>query len=442
VRLHNIPLAARASLRARFTVFRQAAWDPAGEEAPPQRFAAQVDLAALFVERSVDLARASSVVRPGGTVALLLPVKLWRSLSGGGVRRLVAARTALRRVEDWTDAPASFDAAVYPSLVVARRRDDPCGSEGDASPATLVVRRRTLVVEWPTCRGGMALDADDPASPWLLLPDDARTAFDRVRRRGRPLRESSFGRAALGVKCGCNEAFLLDAADGDATLAAVESRGRRGLLERALLRPLLRGDALTAWCVPASARAILWTHAPHGGPLSALPTGAARWLAPWRRQLRARTDLRGTSPWWTLFRTEGADPSRTRVVWSDFGRTPRAAILAAGDPTVPLNSCYVVSCIDPTDALALATLLNGPLAAAWLNAIAEPARGGWRRYLAWTVGAFPLPRDWMRAREILAPLAERALLGEVPSDEELLVAACRAYRLRRVDVEPLVAWCR
>jgi hypothetical protein len=48
----------------------------------------------------------------------------------------------------------------------------------------------------------------------------------------------------------------------------------------------------------------------------------------------------------------------------------------------------------------------------------------------------------MRAREILAPLAERALLGEVPSDEELLVAACRAYRLRRVDVEPLVAWCR
>jgi hypothetical protein len=128
------------------------------------------------------------------------------------------------------------------------------------------------------------------------------------------------------------------------------------------------------------------------------------------------------------------------VVWSDFGRTPRAAILAAGDATVPLNSCYVLPCDDPADALALAALLNGPLAAAWLNAIAEPARGGWRRYLAWTVALLPLPQDWPRARTILAPLAERALAGAPPSDEALLAAACRAYRMRREDVAPLIAW--
>ena len=143
-----------------------------------------------------------------------------------------------------------------------------------------------------------------------------------------------------------------------------------------------------------------------------------------------------------LFRTEGADCSRARVVWSDFGRVPRAALLAAGDPTVPLNSCYVLPCDDPRDALALAALLNSPLAAAWLNAIAEPARGGWHRYLAWTVALLPLPRDWPRARDVLAPLAERALLGDLPSDAELLAAACRAYRVRGTDVSPLIAWCR
>jgi hypothetical protein len=154
-----------------------------------------------------------------------------------------------------------------------------------------------------------------------------------------------------------------------------------------------------------------------------------------------RSDLRGSATWWTLFRTEGADHTRTRVVWSDFGRIPRAAILPVGDRTVPLNSCYVVSCDDVRDALALAALLNGPLAAAWLNAIAEPARGGWHRYLAWTVSLLPLPRDWARARELLAPLAERALLGKPPSSAELLVTACRAYRVREVDVSPLIAWC-
>jgi hypothetical protein len=116
-------------------------------------------------------------------------------------------------------------------------------------------------------------------------------------------------------------------------------------------------------------------------------------------------------------------------------------LLPAGDLTVPLNSCYVLACDDPDDALALTALLNGPLAAAWLNAIAEPARGGWHRYLAWTVSLLPLPRDWCRARAVLAPLAERGVEGTPPTEEELLTASCQAYRVRAPDIAPLVAWC-
>jgi len=52
----------------------------------------------------------------------------------------------------------------------------------------------------------------------------------------------------------------------------------------------------------------------------------------------------------------------------------------------------------------------------------------------------PLPRDWRCAREILAPLAERAIAGELPSTCELLDSATRAYRLRASDVAPLIAW--
>jgi hypothetical protein len=438
VRLHNIPPAARAALRARFAVYRDAGWEPhAGAAARPHGFAAQVDLAALFLERSLALAAPSSAPTGGGTVALLLPTKLWRSLSGGGVRRLLASQARLSRAEDWADAPCAFDAAVYPSFVIASRRDT------TSERAALAVRRRTLEVEWTSRRASHLLDESDPASPWLLLPPEVRRAFDHLRGRGRPLGTSPLGRASLGVKCGCNDAFMLDALGGDdLELMNVTHRGRRGTLERAMLRPLLRGDAVTAWRVSPSNRAILWTHTERGEPLRALPKGAARWLAPWRRRLRARTDLRGSATWWMLFRTEGADCSRTRVVWSDFGRSPHAAILAAEDPTVPLNSCYVLPCDDPRDALALAALLNSPLAAAWLNAIAEPARGGWHRYLAWTVALLPLPIDWTHARSVLAPLAERALLGEPPSDLELLAATCRAYRVRSADVAPLIAWCR
>jgi hypothetical protein len=270
------------------------------------------------------------------------------------------------------------------------------------------------------------------------MPPEVRAAFERLRARGVPLGAGALGRATLGVKCGCNDAFIVSD-DGGEPIAAVEAGGRTGAIEREVLRPLLRGDALATWRVPPTNSAIVWTH-DGGGPMRALPAGAARWLTPWRRRLRARSDLRGSTAWWSLFRTEAADATCTRVVWSDFGRVPRAAMLPAGDPTVPLNSCYVLPCLDAVDALTLTALLNGPVAAAWLNAIAEPARGGWHRYLAWTVMLLPLPRDWARARDVLAPLAERALLDDAPSEEELLIAACRAYRLRREELAPLIAW--
>ena len=303
------------------------------------------------------------------------------------------------------------------------------------------MRRGSLDVAWPTSAAALRLLVDDSASPWLLLPPDVRAAFDRVCARGTPLGDSTFGRAMLGVKCGCNDAFTVEAVDEQGDAVTVDFRGRRGVVERAMLRPLLRGDAVAPWRIPRSRHAMIWTHDGQGAVLQALPSGAARWLSPWKRQLTNRTDLRGSARWWSLFRTEGADHSRTRVVWSDFGRWPRAALLPRGDRTVPLNTCYVLACDDEQDALALTALLNGPVAAAWLNAIAEPARGGWHRYLAWTVSLLPLPTDWPRARKVLAPLAERAIAGNVPTEDELLTASCRAYRVRAADISPLIAWC-
>ncbi|HEV7990910.1 MAG TPA: N-6 DNA methylase [Gemmatimonadaceae bacterium] len=429
VRLHNIPAASRAGLRARFRVFREAAWTAGSRSAGAgPGFGAQIDLAALFAERSVSLAA------PSGVVALLVPAKLWRSLSGGGVRALLSSTTRIAQLEDWSDAPCAFDAAVYPSVVIAAR-GLPSGAELRAG-----VRRRTLAVEWSAAADSVRLHRDDDASPWLLMPPEVRRAFDALAHQGRPLSESALGRPTLGVKCGCNDAFTVELLSCEPASACVEHRGRRGVVERELLRPLLRGESVTPWQAHASPSTIVWTHGAEGPPLERLPSHAARWLAPWRSRLSARADLRGSRAWWSLFRTEGADPCTARVVWSDFGRIPRAAILPAGDPTVPLNSCYVLPCPDPIDALALTALLNSALAAAWLNAVAEPARGGWHRYLAWTVSLLPIPHDWARARHELAPLAERALLGSIPTTSELLSAACRAYRVKQAEIDPLLAW--
>lgn len=429
VRVHNIPSATRAALKARYVVYRNAAWERGAQGAQASRgFAAQVDLASLFVERSMGIAA------PRGIVALLVPAKLWRTLSGGGVRRLIGDRASLREAEDWSDAPSSFDAAVYPSVLLAER--------GAAKPSDVVVsvHRSSLVVTWQQSLDSLRLVPADPASPWLMLPPDARRAFDLISERGIPIGESPFARVTLGVKSGCNDAFMVERVGHDGDSASVVHKGRTGMIECSALRPLLRGEVIVPWRIPSSTASIVWTHDAAGEVLRILPGGVGRWLAPWKRQLVQRTDLRGSMAWWTLFRTEGADGARPRVVWSDFGRVPRAALLPPGDRTVPLNSCYVATCDDETDALTLIALLNSPIAAAWLNAIAEPARGGWHRYLSWTVSLLPIPRDWARARRILAPVAERAIAGAIPTPATLVAAVCGAYRLAHDDVAPLLAW--
>jgi hypothetical protein len=258
-----------------------------------------------------------------------------------------------------------------------------------------------------------------------MLPPPARAIFDRLRVAGTPLHETPLGRPMLGVKCGCNEAFVVRIADTT--------------VEHDMLRPIVRGESLARWRIANEDEAIVWTHGSDGRALLVLPPHTRRWLERWRPRLAARSDARG-SCWWSLFRTAAADCRRARVVWADIGRAPRAVVLAPNDPAVPLNSCYVIACEREEDAHAFAALLNSIVAAAWLNALAEPARGGYRRYLGWTVALLPLPRDWERARTLLAPIGIRASIGQEPADEELLHAVARAYRLRAVDLEPLLAW--
>jgi Eco57I restriction-modification methylase len=431
VRLHRIPPETRARLHRDFLVYREAAWEAGARDARAGRgFAAQIDLAALFVERGLAL------TRPGGALALLIPAKLWRSLAGGGVRRLLQERHALYALEDWSETSGAFEAAVYPALVVARRRDQPheVGDDG----VRVTAHRNTMDVSWCATRESIPLD-ETRGAPWLVLPPDARAAFDRVG-RGVPLVSSGVGHPMLGVKCGFNDAFLVTEAGGRGPVITVRSGERLGNIGAHLLRPLLRGEGVRPWRAEPSGACIVFPYRDDGTVLDVLPPDARSWLRPYRRALAQRVDARGTRAWWSLFRTEAARHDRPRVVWADVGRSPVALILPPGDRTVPLNTCYVLRCRDLEDAFTLAALLNSVLVGAWLGALAEPARGGYRRFMAWTVARLPVPDNWDRARRILAPLGRRAFEGGAPSRGELLDAVLAAYRIRLATVSPLLGW--
>ena len=435
VRPHAVPPEERERLRARFQVMRAGAWEAGATLAGAGRgFGSQVDLAALFVERSVRL------VRPGGTIALLLPTKLWGSLAGGGVRDLLARDAPPVVLEHWEDDRAGFDAAVYPSALIARR-----GTTGTEA-VSITIHGGASPRRWTIPRTRLALDASVGA-PWLLIPPEVRTAFDHLSAAGIPLADSPLGRPTLGVKTGCNEAFLVTPMGlaADRLRIAVCGDGRQGAIEPECLRPVLRGESLAPFRLPADVReeAIVWTHEAHGPVRASLPPGTQGWLGHWRTTLERRAD-HTHGPWWSLFRTEGARTDRPRVVWADIGRRPRALVLPARDPRVPLNSCYVVACRSVTDAHALCAVLNAPVIVRWLSVLAEPARGGYRRFLGWTCARVPIPRDWSAVRETLAALGRAGASGTVRPDaswEDALDAAlAEAFGVSLDSLTPLRHW--
>ncbi len=432
VRIHQIAESSKERLREEFQVYRHAAWEAGAAHAGAGRgFGAQVDMAALFVER------ASGLVAPSGTIALLLPSKLWRSLAGGGVRQLLLERTDLVDLVDLAESQSSFDAAVYPSLLVCRRQSP--RTKGSPRRLDAAVQLRDRIVKWSCTPESLPLD-ETPGSPWILLPESARKAFDRLRCSGIPFARTGFGRPLLGVKTGCNDAFVVRLEEVDGKLARISGAGGASEIEREMLRPLVRGETLAAWSVTGPRECLVWPHCEGNRPRRTLPPLGRRWLSAYHDKLQARSDLHAHMPWWTLFRTEGASADSARVIWADFGLAPRAIAVEAGDPIVALNSCYVANCQSLEDAHALAALLNGPLVAAWLNTLAEPARGGYRRYLGWTVSLLPIPDNWNRARLILAPLGERAMAGDVPTREEMLSASLNAYGVQFDEVKAMLTW--
>jgi hypothetical protein len=432
VRIHQISRNARAAFKRDFELCRSTGWAAGAARAHAGRgFAHQLDLSALFVERSFALLRAE------GSMALLLPGKLWKSLAGGSVRAFVNNAGTIRILEDFSAAKAIFDAATYPSLLVAAKHSERV--ERRRKPLQGIVHRRSGTFHWKMSQEMLPLD-QSVGSPWLLVPREVRAAFDIVASRAIQMADSHFGRPLLGVKTGSNKVFIHHCLDASGTIAQLGSPEKPIEVESNLLRTVIRGDSVEAWRVLPSRERMIWTHDANGEPLRDLPSLAKSWFSTRRRELSQRTDARNDSRWWRVFRTEAATSSTPRVIWSDIGRSPQAVVIPRDDASVPLNTCYVLPCESDLDAHALAALINSPLLAAWLSLITEPAQGGYSRYMGWTMAMLPIPRRWDQCKSGLARISREAHAGTPPSPSELFCKSLRAFELQEDDVQDLMIW--
>jgi hypothetical protein len=336
VRGERVPPAVRHVLRSRYQTYR----------ASGRGFAHAPDLCQAFVERALEL------TAPNGAVAFLVPSKLATAGYAGPLRALLARETTVECVRPLGDTN-TFRAAVYPTALIVMK-----------TPPSAAQRERLAT------------------GPWVQLRRGEQALKDALRGTGRCVAELSPPR--LGLKTGLNEVFLGRFLDGSFTALS----GAVGVIDPLHVRPALRGRDVAPFLIEPRLE-LLWTHDHDGRPHLRLPADLSAYLAPFAERLRRRTDAR-QQPWWALFRTIGASPV-PRTVWRDLSSTLSASALAAGSPTIPLNTCYVTLHENDEDALALAALLNSS-ALRWLARVeADEARGGYRRYNARTVGSLPIP---------------------------------------------------
>ncbi len=441
VRPHHWTHLSRSRLRERYEFLRNAGWHTGTRLSGAGRgFGAQLDLSALFLERSLEL------LDEGGTLGFMVPAKLARGLSAGALRRQLLVQTTIIRIEDCALATRRlFEATTYPmSLLMSRGAPD-----RDAAITVRVHDRRGEHLDFKLAQSAVPLIGDDPESPWVLAPPAVRGVINKMRRAGPPIGRQPGRRPSRGIFTGANDVFVGEVLRSSSRArVAMHLSGSKVEIESDCVRPVLRGEDIAPWQYRPD-RAIVWTHDDiDGRVLARLPEAAESHLRKHRLRLQNRVDLRPGQPYWTLFRTGASSSRGRRVVWRDIAARPEAAVvqpripfLTCRYPVVSLNTVYQIAAVSEEDAHLLAAVLNSTVARAYLKAFAERASGGYFRFLGWTVALLPfpvLPDAAASERCIRISQTAHAAAGlddkqEVELDEHV----ARLYRLSRGELQEL-----
>ncbi len=455
LRAHRWPPAMRRLVRARYDVCRTAGWRRGARLAgAPEAAAAQVDLALLFLERSLGL------LAPGGVLGMVLPAKMLRSLYGAGARRLLLQRARLVALEDHSlDQHSLFRADAFAATVVAERPQTEAPPAPPPAVRVLMVRRHVQPLRFAVDAHELPLVPGDLDSPWLLAPPAVRLALRRMQRCP-PLGDDGALRVRRGVFTGANDCLLISRADHKlGGLAHIRARGAEhggegvaaaydAIVEERGLAPAVRGRGISAWGFEITSQ-VVWLHDDDTGAALPPPPRLARYLERHALALDRRRGAPGGAPRGALFRVT-ADTLRPKVAWQDLCETLEAVALparvagvgSAPRPLVPLNTVYFIPLSAPPEALVLAGYLNSLPVRTFARAVAERAKDARFRFFAWVIALLPLPGRWRSgdtARRLLALARDAHEAGAIApaAQVELDALVARAYGLSDGDVAAL-----
>jgi len=352
VRRQRIEPAMRIALDRRYRSFGSSGFD-------------QTDLSVAFVERAISL------VKPGGIVSMLLPVKLTTARYATALRKLIAEECAVRRIEDFSrSAKRMFEADTFPLSLTLQRGVE---SADDVVDFTSDETRRDLPVSSLRLGGG---------SRWFLGPPSIGAIARRLTRNFPSLRESLGREPLMGIKTGANNRFFF--AELQTRKEYASPPGTCIRIPYTNLVRAVRGRDLDEFRLKSSCWMLL---PPKRRPGSPIP--------PWLARL---AEMYETTPDALQLSYLRAEHLGLKVAWKDLSRGLRAAVIpdlieldGRRIPLVPNQTLYFLDCTSKDEAHALSALLNSRIVRALALIGAEPAKDDHQRYYGSHVALLPLP---------------------------------------------------
>ncbi|MCA3078155.1 MAG: Eco57I restriction-modification methylase domain-containing protein [Rhodocyclaceae bacterium] len=207
---------------------------------PLGTYAGTADLLVYFIQRGFEL------LKPGGAFAYITSNKWYRAKYGQDLRRWVNKQATLLKVLDFGDADV-FDAAAYPTILVATRREDLFSSDHGNNSVRVMNWPQELGREdipgFPKLVDEIGFDMPQKAlaiEGWQLEPQAKRLLLERIRAAGMPLGQYVEKRFYRGILTGFNEAFIIDGATREKLIAEHAS-------SEEVIKPFLRGRDIKRW---------------------------------------------------------------------------------------------------------------------------------------------------------------------------------------------------
>ncbi len=195
-------------------------------------FTSTADISVYFYKRAAEL------LRDSGILTYICTNKFMRSGYGENLRDFLTTKVSLQILLDFGSVSV-FDAAVDTCIVLVKK----CLSAANHEVRAVTLRETSNDFDVRVAFQSQAFlirTTQLSSEEWTVAPSDTLALLKKLQSAGRSLNETIQGKFYFGIKTGCNDAFIIDAATRDYLIA-------EDATSHELIKPLLRGRNLRRW---------------------------------------------------------------------------------------------------------------------------------------------------------------------------------------------------